>query len=96
MYKTNKKLLLIYTGGTIGMIRNPETGSLETFNFNHLQKHVPEINEFDYTLDNYQFDPAIDSSDMTPQLWAKIAHIIDDNYDQYDGFVILHGTDTWA
>ena len=52
MYKTNKKLLLIYTGGTIGMIRNPETGSLETFNFNHLQKHVPEINEFDYTLDN--------------------------------------------
>ena len=96
MYKTNKKLLLIYTGGTIGMIRNPETGSLETFNFNHLQKHVPEINEFDYTLDNYQFDPAIDSSDMTPQLWAKIAHIIDDNYDQYDGFVILHGTDTMA
>ena len=96
MYKTNKKLLLIYTGGTIGMIRNPETGSIETFNFNHLQKHVPEINEFDYTLDNYQFDPAIDSSDMTPQLWAKIAHIIDDNYDQYDGFVILHGTDTMA
>lgn len=78
------------------MIRNPETGSLETFNFNHLQKHVPEINEFDYVLDNYQFDPAIDSSDMTPELWAKIARIIDDNYDQYDGFVILHGTDTMA
>lgn len=96
LYTSTRKLLLIYTGGTIGMIRNQATGSLETFNFDHLQKHVPEINEFDYVINNYQFEPPIDSSDMTPQLWAKIAGIIDTNYDAYDGFVILHGTDTMA
>lgn len=95
-YKPRKRLMLIYTGGTIGMIRNPETGSLETFNFDHLQKHVPEIKEFNYTIHNYQFDPPIDSSDMTPALWAKIVKIIDYNYDKFDGFVILHGTDTMA
>ena len=96
LYTSKKKLLLIYTGGTIGMIRNPKTGALETFNLDHLQKHVPEINEFDYVINNIQFEPPIDSSDMTPQLWAKIARIIDSNYDDYDGFVILHGTDTMA
>lgn len=95
-YKPRKRLMLIYTGGTIGMIRNPETGSLETFNFDHLQKHVPEIKEFNYSIHNYQFDPPIDSSDMTPELWAKIVKIIDYNYDKFDGFVILHGTDTMA
>jgi len=88
--------MLIYTGGTIGMIRNQETGALETFNFDHLCKHVPEIAEFDYVIHNYQFDPPIDSSDMTPALWAKIVKIIDYNYDKFDGFVILHGTDTMA
>lgn len=87
---------MIYTGGTIGMIRNPETGSLETFNFDHLTKHVPEINEFGFEINNYQFNPPIDSSDMSPELWAKIVNIIDANYDDYDGFVILHGTDTMA
>lgn len=96
LYKPHKRLMIIYTGGTIGMIRNPETGSLETFNFEHLRKHVPEINEFDYVIHSYQFDPAIDSSDMTPQLWAKLVKIIDFNYDSFDGFVILHGTDTMA
>lgn len=95
-YKPRKRLMLIYTGGTIGMIRNPETGSLETFNFDHLCKHVPEISEFDYVIHNYQFNPPIDSSDMTPALWAKIVKIIDYNYDGFDGFVILHGTDTMA
>ena len=89
-------MLLIYTGGTIGMIRNMETGLLETFNFDHLRKHVPEINEFDYIIHNYQFDPPIDSSDMTPWLWAKLVQIIDYNYDKFHGFVILHGTDTMA
>ena len=89
-------MLLIYTGGTIGMIRNMETGLLETFNFDHLRKHVPEINEFDYIIHHYQFDPPIDSSDMTPWLWAKLVQIIDYNYDKFHGFVILHGTDTMA
>jgi len=95
-YKPRKRLMLIYTGGTIGMIRNPETGALETFNFDHLRKHVPEISEFDYVIHNYQFNPPIDSSDMTPELWAKLVKIIDYNYDKFDGFVILHGTDTMA
>lgn len=95
-YKPHRRLMLIYTGGTIGMIRNPETGSLETFNFDHLRKHVPEINEFDYVIHNYQFDPPIDSSNMHPDLWAKLVRIIDYNYDKFDGFVILHGTDTMA
>jgi L-asparaginase/Glu-tRNA(Gln) amidotransferase subunit D len=93
---STQRVMLIYTGGTIGMIRNPETGALETFNFEHLRKHVPELNNFDYTIDSYQFDPPIDSSDMEPPLWVKLVHIIDDNYDSYDGFVILHGTDTMA
>ena len=91
-----RRLLLIYTGGTIGMIRNPETGLLETFNFAHLTKHVPEIQEFNYIIDNHQFDPPIDSSDMTPALWAKLVGIIDQGYERYDGFIILHGTDTMA
>lgn len=95
-YNPDRQLLLIYTGGTIGMIHNPETGRLETFNFDHLRKHVPEIKEFGYTIHNYQFEPPIDSSDMTPELWAALVRIIDTNYDRYDGFVILHGTDTMA
>lgn len=88
--------MLIYTGGTIGMIRNPQTDALTTFNFDHLQKHVPELREFDYVIRTYQFDPPIDSSDMQPTLWAKLVEIITYNYDAFDGFVILHGTDTMA
>ena len=89
-------VLLIYTGGTIGMIENPETGALENFNFAHLLKHVPELKRFNYHISSYQFDPPIDSSDMEPSLWAKIVAIINDNYENFDGFVILHGTDTMA
>lgn len=89
-------VLLIYTGGTIGMIQNPETGTLESFNFNHLLKHVPELKKFNYNISNYQFEPPIDSSDMEPQAWAKMVKIINYNYDFFDGFVILHGTDTMA
>lgn len=89
-------VLLIYTGGTIGMIENPETGALENFNFDHLLKHVPELKRFNYRISTYQFDPPIDSSDMEPSCWAKIVKIINYNYDYFDGFVILHGTDTMA
>ena len=89
-------VLLIYTGGTIGMIENAETGALESFNFEQLQKHVPELQKFTFTIDSYQFDPPMDSSDMEPQAWRKLVQIIYDNYDQYTGFVILHGTDTMA
>ena len=86
-------VLLIYTGGTIGMIENPETGALEAFNFDQLQDNVPELKRFNYRISSYQFNPPIDSSDMEPALWAKLVKIIKYNYDNFDGFVILHGTD---
>lgn len=89
-------VLIIYTGGTIGMIENPETGALEAFNFDQLQDNVPELKRFNYRISSYQFNPPIDSSDMEPSLWAKLVKIIKYNYDNFDGFVILHGTDTMA
>jgi len=96
IHSNSPSVLLIYTGGTIGMIENPETGALESFNFDQLRKHVPELKRFDYRISTYQFDPPLDSSDMEPSSWAKIVKIIDYNYDYFDGFVILHGTDTMA
>ncbi|MDY3913921.1 MAG: type I asparaginase [Phocaeicola sp.] len=97
MNKTDyPSVLLIYTGGTIGMIENPETGALEAFNFDQLQENVPELKRFNYQILSYQFTPPIDSSDMEPDLWKKLVQIIQYNYDNFDGFVILHGTDTMA
>ena len=90
------RILLIYTGGTIGMNRNPRTGALEPFDFEHLAVHVPELQQFDTQIDTFQFTPPIDSSDMTPARWTDISHCIADRYEQYDGFVVLHGTDTMA
>ena len=90
------KVLLIYTGGTIGMNRNPHTGALEPFDFEHLLLRVPELKQFNMQIDTHQFNPPIDSSDMSPQLWTDLSHVIADSYDQYDGFVVLHGTDTMA
>lgn len=78
------------------MIENPETGALESFNFDQLLKHVPELKRFNCHISTYQFNPPIDSSDMEPELWAKIVKIISSHYNDYDGFVILHGTDTMA
>ena len=78
------------------MIENAETGALENFNFEHLQKHVPELQNFTFRIDTYQFDPPMDSSDMDPDAWRKLVRIISDNYNRYTGFVILHGTDTMA
>ena len=90
------KVLLIYTGGTIGMNRNPLTGALEPFDFEHLISRVPELAQFQTEIATYQFNPPIDSSDMSPRLWTELAHIIANHYEEYDGFVILHGTDTMA
>ena len=90
------RILLIYTGGTIGMNRNPRTGALEPFDFEHLAVHVPDLQQFDTQIDTFQFTPPIDSSDMTPARWTDISHCIADRYEQYDGFVVLHGTDTMA
>ncbi|KAA6344686.1 L-asparaginase [termite gut metagenome] len=98
MYLINHypSVLLIYTGGTIGMIENSESGALENFNFDHLKKNLPELKRFNYRILSYQFDPPIDSSDMEPVFWSKLVKIINYNYDNFDGFVILHGTDTMA
>ncbi len=92
----NNRVLLIYTGGTIGMGKNPETGALEPLDFNHLIAQIPEFSSIQTGIEVYQFTPPIDSSDMTPTLWAQLVKIISEKYDNYDGFVILHGTDTMA
>ena len=94
--KRHHKVLLIYTGGTIGMGRNPKTGALEPLNFEHLIANLPEFAYLKTDVDTYQFTPPIDSSDISLRRWAQIVRIIADGYDRYDGFVILHGTDTMA
>lgn len=89
-------ILIIYTGGTIGMIENPQTGALESFDFEHLRVHVPEMQRFGHRIDAITMEPPIDSSDMEPSHWAQMARLIEENYDRYNGFVVLHGTDTMA
>lgn len=93
--RTNK-VLLIYTGGTIGMGKNPETGVLEPLDFNHLISCMPELSMLKTRIEIYQFTQPIDSSDMSPRLWSQLVRIIYERYNNYDGFVILHGTDTMA
>lgn len=90
------RILLIYTGGTIGMIEDPGSHSLHPFDFDHLIENVPKLRMLNYAIDNIQFEPPIDSSDMSPAHWQQIAHAIAGHYDNYDGFVVLHGTDTMA
>jgi len=89
-------VLLIYTGGTIGMKEDPNQGALSPFDFRQILKEVPELRKFSTKIDSYTFDPLIDSSDVEPSMWVKLAEIIKEKYDKYDGFVILHGTDTMA
>ncbi|MEN6453591.1 MAG: asparaginase [Prolixibacteraceae bacterium] len=89
-------ILLIYTGGTIGMVQKTETGALVPVRFNHILDEVPELNRLGYNLKSITFNPPLDSSDMTPKIWAKLARKIQENYSKFDGFVILHGTDTMA
>ena len=89
-------MLLIYTGGTIGMGKNPETGALEPLDLNHLVSCMPEFSMLKTCIETYQFTPPIDSSDMSPRLWSQLVRIIAERYERYDGFVILHGTDTMA
>lgn len=94
MYKPN--ILLIYTGGTIGMIKNPETGALKSFDFDNLLIKIPELKLLDCTIETVSFKKAIDSSNMNPKYWIKIAEIIDTYYEHCDGFVVLHGSDTMS
>lgn len=94
--KRTERVLLIYTGGTIGMGCNPNTGALEPLDFDHLSDNLPELKQITTKVNSYQFIPAIDSSDMSPKFWSEIVNIIAERYDDYDGFVILHGTDTMS
>lgn len=91
-----RKILLIYTGGTIGMTQDPVTQALKPFNFNQILEEVPELQKFGCEIDTFSFDPVIDSSDAQPQFWITLAEFIQKNYSAYDGFVVLHGTDTMS
>lgn len=91
-----RSILIIYTGGTIGMKHNPETGTLAPFDFDHILDEVPELNRFGYKIHTHSFSPVIDSSELTPEIWGQLGKIIKDEYNNYDGFVVLHGTDTMA
>ncbi len=89
-------ILLIYTGGTIGMVKDYESGALKAFDFNNLLKSIPELNQLDCNIESVSFDEPLDSSNMNPEHWATIAELIESNYSAYDGFVVLHGSDTMS
>jgi L-asparaginase len=90
------KILLIYTGGTIGMVKDFETGALKAFDFNELLSRIPELHLLDCQIETYSFDVPIDSSNMNISNWQKMAKIIEENYSKFDGFVVLHGSDTMS
>jgi L-asparaginase len=89
-------IMIIYTGGTIGMVNDPATGALVPVNFSDISDQVPELKKFGCRIRSVSFDPVTDSSNMEPATWVKIADTIEKNYADHDGFVILHGTDTMA
>lgn len=89
-------ILLLYTGGTIGMVKNFETGALKVFDFKKLLQRIPELKQLDCDIQTVSFEKPIDSSNMNVSKWVKIAEIIENNYDFFDGFVILHGSDTMS
>ncbi len=91
-----KKILILYTGGTIGMVKNPTTESLEPVDFQDLQKKLPELALLQMDIDVESFSPALDSSDVGPKEWKRLAHSIARRYDEFHGFLILHGTDTMS
>jgi L-asparaginase len=90
------KILLIYTGGTIGMMKDFETGALKAFNFKKLLTRIPELKLLECEIETISFEHPIDSSNMNPHRWVEIAEIIESNYDSFDGFVVLHGSDTMS
>jgi len=96
MIKSKTSILLIYTGGTIGMVKDFKTGSLKAFNFKNLLDRIPELQLLDCNIDTVTFKKPIDSSNMKPEYWVRIAEIIETNYNKFDGFVVLHGSDTMS
>ncbi|GAA3509036.1 asparaginase [Aquimarina addita] len=94
--KTSPNIALIYTGGTIGMIKNFETGALSAFNFDELLLRIPELQQLHCTIKTISFQEPIDSSDMNVERWRELGDIINGVYEEYDGFVVLHGSDTMS
>jgi L-asparaginase len=89
-------ILIIYTGGTIGSVQDPHTGSLVPIDFSQITTHVPELSRSGLTISAVSFNPPIDSSNVNPSHWRKIANLVISQHDKYDGFVVLHGTDTMS
>ena len=96
MNNSKPKILLIYTGGTIGMVKDFKTGVLRTFDFKNLLDKIPELNLLDCYIDTVSFKEPIDSSNMNPEYWVQITELIEKNYNDFDGFVVLHGSDTMS
>ena len=96
MPQSKPKILLIYTGGTIGMIKDYETGALKAFDFKKLLKRIPELQLLDCDIDTISFEKPLDSSNITIKDWQNIASIIEEKYEDFDGFVVLHGSDTMS
>lgn len=96
MTKLRPNILLIYTGGTIGMVKDFETGALKAFDFSNLLERIPELKQLDCDIDTISFKEPIDSSNMNPSYWVQIAEIIENHYNSFDGFVVLHGSDTMS
>jgi L-asparaginase len=89
-------VLIIYTGGTIGMIQDLKSGSLKAFDFKHLSEQIPELERLNVNLNAISFAEPVDSSEMNIVHWKRIAEMVHENYNKYDGFVVLHGSDTMA
>ncbi|WP_158825505.1 asparaginase [Mucilaginibacter lacusdianchii] len=90
------QILIIYTGGTIGMMSDPKTKALVPINFDQIMENVPELERLNCRIKVHSFDEVIDSSNMSPEIWGRLAGLIESNYDEVDGFVVLHGSDTMA
>ncbi len=96
MVKKLPKILMVYTGGTIGMINDPENNMLKPFDFSQIKEEVPELNKINCAIDTISFEEPIDSSNVNTEIWEQIGDVIWDKYEDYDGFVVLHGTDTMS
>ncbi len=96
MKDTKPSILLIYTGGTIGMVKDYDSGALKAFDFSNLEKQIPELKQIDCQISSLSFDYPIDSSNITPDHWIALVELIEKNYYTYDGFVVLHGSDTMS
>lgn len=96
MSTQHPNILLIYTGGTIGMIKDADTGALKAFDFDNLLNNIPELKLLECNIKTISFEEPIDSSNMNPHYWVQIAEMIERNYEAFDGFVVLHGSDTMS